>query len=444
MARRNLATKDISDYAAGELEYVLTKDKPKESEPVVSVEEALAEKPVFRMASDRDVTRVLFISTDIELLDPTKQSLDGYVHLSDLFDEVHVLVLRIGIPPKNPVLRASKNVWIYTASAKHWWELPGAGMKMVEDQLSFASGFRPDLIVARDPMESAWLTLKVAKHFNRPMQLHVVEDYTSKEFRESNPANFFRRFVPMFTVEKFPSVRTVTNSVATMLSNKFQIADLKVLPKLQNYEALAAAVPTEQLSKKYHGFSVFLLYIGDLSHESGVFKVIEATRFILRNKRIGLIIIGEGPAKQEIEKQLKQMNIQEQVVFEKREIDLLPYLKGSHMLIVPDTDKASEEIVLQGAAAGVPLLISHTEKRNDVFADKYSAYFINQNSIDTITTGISDLLNDVEGRGIMAHNAQKIISEEFHFDPREYQAAYRFSIEEALFAGEFDADDEAA
>jgi glycosyltransferase involved in cell wall biosynthesis len=442
MARRNLATKDISDFAAGELEYALTKDQPKEAGEVVSVEEALAEKPVFQMVSNRNVTRVLFISTDIELLDPTRQSLDGYVHLSDLFDEVHVLVLRIGIPPKNPVLRASKNVWIYTASAKHWWELSAAGMKMVEDQLSFASGFRPDLVVARDPMESAWLALRVAKHFNRPTQLHVVEDYTSKEFREANPANFFRRFVPIFTVEKFASVRTVTNSVATMLGKRFELDDLKVLPKLQNYESLAEVVSTEQLSKKYQGFSVFLLYIGELSHESGVFKVIEATRFILRNKRIGLIIIGEGSAKGEIEKQIRQMNIQQQVVFEKSETDLVPYLKGSHVLIVPDTDKVSEEVVLKGAAAGVPLLISHTEKRDDIFVDKYSAYFMNQNSVDTITTGISDLLNDVEGRAVMAHNAQQIISDEFHFDPKEYQAAYRFSIEEALFAGEIDEDDE--
>ena len=90
MARRDLSTRDVSDFAAGELEYVLTREKKSEAEPTVSVEEAMASKPVFRANDSRDVTRVLFISTDIELLNPTKQTLDGYTDLSDLFEEVHI------------------------------------------------------------------------------------------------------------------------------------------------------------------------------------------------------------------------------------------------------------------------------------------------------------------------------------------------------------------
>lgn len=434
MARRNLSTKDISDFAAGELEYVLKKEKEQtEAEQLVSVEQAMAEKPVYQVRSTRDVTRVLFISTNIELLDPTKQTLDGYVNIADLFDEVHVLVLRIGIRPKNPVLRASENVWIYTAAAKHWWELPFEGMRVIEEQLSFASGFRPDLIVARDAIESALLAKKVAKHFKRPTQLHIVEDFTTTAFIKKQKANYLRRFVPYFTIKYFPSVRTLTDVVATKIAKRFAPLDLKTLPRLQNYEAMITATSEKKLSAKYQGLSVFLLYIGELTHESGVFKVIESARFILRNQRIGLIIIGDGPARGEIEKLVRRMHIQTQVIIERSVPDALPYLKGAHMLLVPDESPESEEVVLKGAAAGTPLLIAPTEKRNDIFIDKVSAYFINPNSVDTITTGISDILNNVEGRMLMAKNAQDLIKEKFHFDPREYQTAYRLSIEEALF-----------
>ncbi len=441
MARRDLSTRNISDHAAGELEYVLTREKKKEAEPTVSVEEAMAEKPIFRANTDRDVTRVLFISTDIELLNPTKQTLDGYVDVSDLFDEVHILVMRIGIPPKNPVLRASQNVWIYTAAAQHWWELPRVGMKMVNDQLSFASGFRPDLIVARDPFESAWLANKVAKSFKRPAQLHVVEDFISPDFHNTQSGNFFRRFLPYFTINKFESIRTVTNAVAMKIKERFSPSDLKVLPRIQKYEAMILATADKCLSDKYNEFAVFLLYIGELTHKSGAFKVLEATKFILRNKRIGLIIIGEGSAKNEIQKQAKNMGILKQVIFEKENVELLPYLKGAHMLLVPDTTLKSEETVIKGAAAGIPLLIASTEKRDDIFTDKYSAYFVDPDNVETITKGISDLLNDVEGRSVMAKNAQDMISEKFHFDPTEYQAAYRLSIEEALFTESSKEDD---
>lgn len=440
MARRDLSTRDVSDYAAGELEYVLKKENEAEPIPTVSVEEAMAGKPVFRANTSRDVTRVLFISTGTGLLNPVSQTLDGYVEIADLFEEVHIMVLRIGIPSKKPVLRASQNVWIYTVSAMHWWELPGEGMKMIDEQLAFATGFRPDLIVARDPIESAWLAAKVSKKYNRPAQLHIVQDYTTIEFKEKQPANFFRRFVPLFTVNKFNSVRTLTDRMAQKIAEQFDPEDLKVLPRLQNYEELMNKTVSGRLSDKYQGLSVFLLYVGNLNKDSGAFKVLEAVRFILRNKRIGLIIIGEGEAKYELQHMARNYGVERQIIFEKENINLLPYLKGAHIMINPDDSEKSEEIVLQAAAAGIPLLISATEKRSDVFDDKYSAYFIDPNEVETITTGISDLLNDVEGRSIMAKNAQVAVTEKFHFDPTEYKTAYRYSIEEVLFA-EMDTDD---
>ncbi len=53
------------------------------------------------------------------------------------------------------------------------------------------------------------------------------------------------------------------------------------------------------------------------------------------------------------------------------------------------------------------------------------------------------ILNDVEGRSIMAKNAQQTIAEKFHFDPKEYQTAYRLSIEEALFIAPEKSNDDA-
>lgn len=436
MSRNDLSTRDVSDSAAGELEYVIAKDTKKEVEPTVSVEEAMAEKPVYKVTSTRNVTRVLFISNNQELLNPTKQTLDGYVNISDLFDEVHVVVLRTGIPPKNPVLRASENVWIYTASATHWWQLPKVGMQVVGDQLSFASGFRPDLIVARDPFESAIIARRAGKQFGRPTQLHIIEDFTSLEFLQKRKSNFFRRFLPYFTIKNFGSVRSKTEALTKKVQQRFGPADLKTLPRLQNYEALINKNTNVQLTDMYHGFSIFLLYVGPLTENCGLHKILDASKFILRNERVGLIVIGDGPAKDALQKQAKALEIEKQVIFEKETVDTFPYLKGAHLLFVTETTRQSEEVVLQAAAVGMPIVLTKTEQREDVFVDKYSAYFIDSKDTESITGAVSDLLNDVQGRQLMGQNAQGVIKEKFHFDPTEYQAAYRLSIEEALFTDE--------
>ena len=156
MARRDLSHRDASSHAASELEFLLRKDKQaKEQEHSVTPQEAMSQERVYSVQSNRDITRILFISRNTDLLNPTRQTLDGYINISELFDEVHILILRQGIPPKNPVLRVSNNVWVYTVSTRYWWQARKSGLDLLRKQLVFANGFRPDLIVARDPFESA-------------------------------------------------------------------------------------------------------------------------------------------------------------------------------------------------------------------------------------------------------------------------------------------------
>ncbi len=429
--------KDAEDRAAGELEYMLTREKKKNevSVPKISPEEAMSHERVFRIESKRDVTRVLFISTNPQLLNPTQQSLDGYVDIKDLFEEVHILILRNGIPPKYPVLRVASNVWLYTASSKYWWQTPFSGLKMAEEQLAFAAGFRPDLIVARDPFESAVVAIRLAKKFKRQTQLHIVDDFRSVEFLRRGKANFWRRFLTLYTLGKFDSVRTATHNLKKLIGSKYNVADLKTLPRLQNYEGLIKANPVIDVRSKYHQFSIIMLYVGELTYESALWQVIDSASFALRNERVGLIIIGNGPAKSEFEKRVKVHGIEKQVVFVSKVEDLASYLKAATMLIVPDTDGVSEEVVLKGAAAGAPLVVVTTEQRSDIFTHGESAFLCEPEDVQDMTDRINDLLNDPELRDKFIKNAQEIIKTEFHQDKKKYQEEYRLSVEQALFVG---------
>lgn len=435
MARRDLSQRDASDYAASELEYVIRNEK-RLSEPVIkkiSVQAALRDDRVFKITSDRNTTRVLFISQDTELLNPVQQSLDGYINISDLFAEVHILILRQGIPAKNPVLRVAPNVWLYTASARYWWQTPAAGFAMLEEQLEFASGFRPDLIVARDPFESAIVAIKAQKKYGRPTQLHIMDDHSTAEFLKKDRHNFWRLFLPFFTIPKFLSVRTVTYGMFDRLQKKFTIPDLDMLPRFQNYEALITTPVTLDLKEKYRPFIFFMLYIGRLGHESTLYRMLDAARFVLRNPRVGLIVLGDGAARGEFERRAKILEIERQVVFETRAEDIVPYLKSANMLLVSDTDVESEEVVLKGAAAGIPMVMARTEKREDIFDHGESAFLCEASDVQAFTDRINDLLNTIGTRRMFIENGQEIIRKKFHSDPREYQEAYRTSIEQAFF-----------
>lgn len=437
MARRDLL-RDSTSHATGELDFILkeTAKAKKEQVPSVTAEQAMQEKRVVQHQTERDITRVLFISRNSDLLNPTQQTLDGYLNVSDVFDEVHILVLRQGIKPTKQVLRPHKNVWIYTAAASFAWQTPFKARELLLQQLVFVDGFRADLVVARDPFESAIVALWVAKMYDTPIQLHVLNNFYSPHFKQLARGNGIRRFITRFTIPKFLSIRTGTSLIHHILTNKYNIVDIKRLPQLNAYESAVNVRQTLDLKKKYPQYVFTILFIGDLKEGSTVMRAIDAARFMLLNKRVGMIILGDGPLYSDCLKRATLLGIEKQIVFERRSKDKVQYLKAASMLVVSDTDPVSEELVLQAAGAQIPMVMTRTEARDDLFTHLESAYLCPPDDVQALADGISELMNNFAVRNHITDQAFSMIIDRFHQDPEEYRKEYRDSIEQALFAGE--------
>jgi len=432
MSRRDLSSADASLSAASDLEYVIRSERDKEStEKRVSAQDAMSQAPVFQGNTDRDITRVLFVSQNTNLLNPSQQTLDGYLNLESLFDEVHILILRKGIPSRTPVLRVSDKMWVYTVSTKHWWQSTGAALDLLDEQLVFANGFRPDLIVARDPFESAVVAYKAGSKYNKPTQLHILNDYTGGSSKKK--ISFWRRFLTRFTIPRFESVRTMTSSMQTYIQKHFVISDVATLPRYQNYAQLMETEESVDLKEKYHGHIFFFLYVGNLSHESTLHRALDAARFTLKNPRVAMVVLGDGVAKSEFIKRAHVLEIEKQVIFETRVSESTPYLKSAHILIVTDTDGDSDELVLKAAACGIPMVMARNEKREDIFVHGESAFLCDPGDVQAFTDNIDILQKNLDIRNSLVQNAQAIIKKKFHGNQEHYREAYRTSIEQAFF-----------
>jgi glycosyltransferase involved in cell wall biosynthesis len=432
---------DVADRQRDVLDYVLKSEEQSSlpSVPRVSVREARAGETQVEFTSTRETTRLLFISRDTSLLNQTTQTLDGYLNLCDVFDEVHIVILQTGLPPHHPVLRASANVWLYIASATHWWGTPFSALRLIERQLVFADGFRPDLIVAHDPFESALVAYWASRKYKRPTQLHIRENFTEPRFLFKAPENRWRRRLAKYLVPRFDSVRATTNQIYERLVRDYpSIVDVALLPRFNNYSALAAATPAFSIKEKYAQFAFIILYVGELHSGSTVFQAIDAARFLLRNPAVGLVIVGDGPIRTACQKRVGIFGITEQVVFEKSVDDIVSYLKSADVLVVTDTTSTSDELVLKGAAAGIPLVMSATALRSDLFVDGESAFITPVADITMIATRLNRLLNENSLRHSLITAATLVVNTHLHEDPEQYRIAYRDSVEAALVVGEAD------
>ena len=401
-----------------------------------AVEEELRKERILKAESQRVRSRVLFITKDVHVLEENSASWDYFKNLEDVFDEIHIIVMGIRrkeIPPK----RISKKVWAYPITTKSFLWQPFAARALAGRQLQFSEGFRPDIIVAQDAFESGVAGYLISKRFKRAFQVHILEDFYTSSFVEEDEHNKWRLQFANYVLKRVDSIRVSTDRLKRKIKEKYpKIIDVALIPKYFNIQETIkrASIPLEK--KLYPQFVFSVLFIGTLDSQSTLFRAIDAVRSILRTPRIGMIVIGDGPNKEEYKERAKILGIDSKILFQSKTKDILPHMQSTDILIQTDTSSESEEVVITAAAAGLPLLIAKTELRDDLFTDSVDAFLCEEEDTLEFTQKLTKFLNTPALRVQFAKNARDVVRTRIEEDPQLYKLALRDSIEEVLYVVE--------
>jgi glycosyltransferase involved in cell wall biosynthesis len=397
--------------------------------PETTVEEELNREPLVPMQSTRVQSRALFITQDITVFQKDSSAQLHFLNISNVFDEVHVLVLCGTLQVKKDAQRLSKNVWLYPVSSGHWWQQPFAALTVAEQQLRFGEGFRPDIIVALDPAESGLAGLWIAKRFQRLFQVHVREDFFDDEFTKKEKKNKRRVRIVTHVLKRIRSVRFESLTIKEHIEKRFpSIPDMGLLPRHYDIQSLLKLAQSEG-EDAFPQFSFTILFAGKLDHESTLFRALDASRPVLSSKNIGMVVVGDGPSKKEFQKRAELLGIQEQVLFLPDDGRLPLYLRSADVLLCTDTTEASDELTIKAAAAGLPLIAAETPLRKDLFTDGESAFLCSKEETTQFTQKLTKFLNGNVLRVQFSTNARDIVKSRLHEDPEAYRLAYRDAIE---------------
>lgn len=437
MKKNPLYHSDISERQQNELSRMLAKDNKNNSvfTTVEDVNEARFGKTLYEAPTTRDQTRVLFISRDEGLLSGGGQSVDGYLGLGDVFDEVHIVLLRTSTSKvRYPVLRLSPKVWLYIASAKQWWRAPFSALSVIDENLAFAGGFRADIIIAHDPFESALVAKIASERYERPYQIHIQHDFYHPKFLDTDIHPRLRRRLSKYLLKRALSVRTTSDQVTHMVEGRFpQIPDVATLPKFNKFEASLAEPLVYDVKKQYPNFTLTILYIGSLNHDDLVHQIIDGIRPVCEDLYIGLVILGSGPAKADLQKRVKRLKLDRHVVFEEAVSKQTDYLKSCDALIVTDTTPASDELVIQGAVYNTAIMAVPTTIRSDLFEQNRSILFFEAGKSAMITAHVRELATDRNLCLQLSEASREVVTKRLYTSPSAYRQEYRASIERVLF-----------
>ncbi len=425
---------DPSKRAEAILDHILDTELSVEakSEPKVSVKEALRSRQVLDSDTGRNKARVVFVTTDESVL--VKDSLQQmeYLTLSSLFDELHVMIL-LGRSGKDAFERAGNNLWVYKVHQKHWWQLPKASLEAARAALTFNGSVRPDVVVGVDPFEAGMGAYYIARDFERPLQIHIKTNFLDEAYSKMEKGNWWRIRYAKHLLKRVGSVRTTTANLKELLAKKYpRISDFEVLPRFYNFAGLAEAKPAFDLHQKYKNFMFVMVAFGPLTADSHLHDTFSALRKTLLNERIGLIVVGDGPAKSLFEEKVKILGIEKSVVFKKQPEDLPTYLKSADLLVQTDTSPDSEIIVMQAAAAGLPIAAFETELRLDLFKDGKSALLCKPKDLVSLTQKVTHFVNSLAIRAQLKNESKSIASSRLQENAESYYMAYQNTIERIL------------
>ena len=425
---------DQSRRAEAVLDYILHGENAEGqvAEEGVAVSEALKARPVIDIDTGRTSSRVLFVTTNEAVLESNSLDCGYYLNLSGVFDEVHVLVL---VPRRgnDAFERVESNVWVYKVHSKHWWSLPWKAKGAAERALTFNGNIRPDIIIGVDPFEAGLGAYFIAKRFARPFQLHLKTNPFAPDFIERREDNNWRLRIAKYLLKRTQSIRTESEKLKKVIKSKYKkIKEIYTLPHFYNFSGLLSAEPSMSLKEKYPQYAFVMLSFGPLTADSHLHDLFTALRPVLLNKRIGLVVIGDGPAKALFVEKVSLLGIAESVIFQKEAEDLPSYLKTADALVEVSTSQDSEINILRATAAGLPIIAMDTDLRSDLFDGIQAAYLCDAKDLQCLSQKVSHFINQASLRVQFKNQLQTIATERLQEDPDAYYLAIRDTIESIL------------
>ena len=410
-----------------------------EPEPTIAVNDARSEAQVLLNESNRQYTRLLFLTSDETVLQEGSMSSAHIADLRKVFLEVHIVVLNLKKKAEETVAqRPFDNVWVYVTESTSWWKKGYDAYHTAVTQLEFSGGFRADIIVADDLFQAGLAGVFLSKKYTRPLQVHVHEDFFDKEFIESQEHPSLYEWATEYILNRVTSVRTKTEfqRQAVVHMRKELEPFTELLPSYYNLSLWKDFVPTTDLHQKYPQFKFIMLHISAMNNSSHSSEVIAgASRLLRRYQTLGLVVVGNGPLRSHLERQVIALGLQTQIVFEPMPNEVLSYMKSANVLLHLSDNGDEDDIILSAATVKLPLVGNLNGLAGKLFVDGESACLCDPADNRCISDSINMYLNENQDRARFALTAYEIIFDRIEQDYGAYLELYRDSIERSMASG---------
>lgn len=244
-----------------------------------------------------------------------------------------------------------------------------------------------EIIHCHTPMGSV-VTRLAAKYIKKGSRPFVV--YTAHGFHFFKGASKVNWLI-YYNIEKVLS--KYTDLILTINNEDYRLAKEKFYCNIEYVPGvgidLSKFIPKTEslyvLNRKKIGISnssFVITYVAELSNRKNQEVLISAmSRLCEKYDNLKLYLIGDGPNVEEYKNLVKQLNLEDDVIFSGYQSDVTKYLYASDMLVSSSKQEGLPVNILEGMSIGLPIVVSNCRGNIDLIKNGYNGLIVENDSM---------------------------------------------------------------
>jgi len=153
-----------------------------------------------------------------------------------------------------------------------------------------------------------------------------------------------------------------------------------------------------------------VLFVGRLVKEKGVDRLLRAWASLPGHETMLLLIVGDGPLREDLESQAKKLRLFPSVRFLGHQAEVSKFYSIADLFVLPSKTEGMSNSLLEAMAAGLPVVASKVGGNKDVIEDQQSGFLVDWEDTTLCAEMLLTLLSDTELRQRMGNAARRQVS----------------------------------
>ncbi len=293
-------------------------------------------------------------------------------------------------------------------------------------------GWGADLIYAQDPVSVGFPSIIASKILGKKFVLKMVGDYAWEQQQQRSDTQFIAP--EDFQNKKFDFVTEIRKKIERFVGKKANklIVPSNYLKKIvvmwgveeENIKVVHNAFASKEvieakneLRKEFNFEGNIIFSVGRLVPWKGFYLLIEIIKDLTGVK---LIIAGDGPDKEKLEKKIKDLDLGDKVKLVGRleQSELLKQIKASDLFVLNTGYEGLSHQLLEVMAVGTPIITTSVGGNPETIENNKEGILVSYNNKEELKRAVTKLLDNNQMKENFIRNAQ--------------QKAKKFSIQNTL------------